>query len=148
VGKNEYRVGYGKPPEWSRYKKGQSGNPKGRPRKVKNLATMVKEILDEEVTLRRNGEPVARMSRKQATILSLANKAMSGDVKAAGFFFPKINELNSAEIELLEQTRKMEEQQNYQLRVLRVMTPNERKILKDLFSEAEDRLKKDVSKSD
>ena len=34
-GKGSYVVGYGKPPAEYRFKKGQSGNPRGRPRKAK-----------------------------------------------------------------------------------------------------------------
>ena len=48
MAKRDSPVGYGKPPEWSRFKKGQSGNPQGRPKKVQTVATLTKEILDEE----------------------------------------------------------------------------------------------------
>lgn len=46
-----YEVGYGKPPVASRFKPGQSGNPRGRPKGAKNLDTMVREILDERITV-------------------------------------------------------------------------------------------------
>jgi Family of unknown function (DUF5681) len=34
-GEGDYRVGYGKPPLETRFKQGQSGNPRGRPRGAK-----------------------------------------------------------------------------------------------------------------
>lgn len=40
--KREYAVGKRKPPQHSRFKKGQSGNPSGRRKGTKNLATLVK----------------------------------------------------------------------------------------------------------
>lgn len=36
---NNYQVGYGKPPKHSRWKKGQSGNPRGRPKGTRGLKT-------------------------------------------------------------------------------------------------------------
>ena len=39
------KVGYGKPPKHSRFKKGQSGNPRGKPRGTKNSATLLRQAL-------------------------------------------------------------------------------------------------------
>ena len=40
-----HSVGYGRPPEATRFKPGQSGNPKGRPKGSKNLRTLFAEEL-------------------------------------------------------------------------------------------------------
>src|SRR5215831_15557093 len=53
--KGEYRVGYGRPPRHSRFAKGQSGNPKGRPGGAKNFSTLLTEALNELVAIAENG---------------------------------------------------------------------------------------------
>ena len=42
---DDYEVGYGKPPRHTWFKKGQSGNPRGRPCGSKNLKTLLSEAL-------------------------------------------------------------------------------------------------------
>lgn len=73
-----YEVGYGKPPQHTRFKKGQSGNPKGRPLGCKNSATLLREALGEQVVVSENGRRMT-MSKKQAIIKQIVNKAASGD---------------------------------------------------------------------
>src|SRR5258707_14185668 len=51
----DYEVGYRKPPGHTRFKKGQSGNPKGRPAGAKNLSTLLSEALNEPVVVTENG---------------------------------------------------------------------------------------------
>src|SRR5215469_5153687 len=59
----DYEVGYGKPPRSSRFKKGQSGNPRGRPSGSKNLSTLLSEALNEPVIVTENGR--RRLARRQ-----------------------------------------------------------------------------------
>src|SRR5205085_10093153 len=51
-----YDLGYGKPPEHSRFKPGQSGNPKGRPKAARSLRSIVHDLLNERITDRADGK--------------------------------------------------------------------------------------------
>lgn len=73
-----YDVGYGKPPKQTRFSKGQSGNPKGRPRGAKNIATLFTEALKERVIVTENGRRRS-ISKQEALVKHLVNKALSGD---------------------------------------------------------------------
>ena len=77
----DYKVGYKKPPEETRFKPGQSGNPKGRPKGAKSIATLLADILEEKITLR-EGDRVRRVSKAQAMLLAQTQKAIKGDTRA------------------------------------------------------------------
>lgn len=77
----EYTVGYRKPPQATRFKPGQSGNPRGRPKGSPNLATDLSTELGELITVREGGE-ARRVSKQRALIKSLMTKALQGDVRA------------------------------------------------------------------
>lgn len=74
-------AGYGKPPKSSRFQKGASGNPNGRPRGSCNLRTQVARILNEKVIVNENGRRKS-ITKLQAAMKQQANKAASGDLKA------------------------------------------------------------------
>ena len=82
----DYEVGYGKPPKSTQFKKGQSGNEKGRPKRTKNLKTDVKEEL-QEMIFAREGERTVKISKQRAVIKSLVAKTMKGDPRSANTFF-------------------------------------------------------------
>jgi hypothetical protein len=76
-----YEVGYGKPPASGRFAKGQSGNPKGRPKGSKNLATIV--LRESRQPVRVNGPRGSRLVTKlEATVMLLGNQAVQGDLRA------------------------------------------------------------------
>ena len=77
----EYTVGYRKPPQATRFKPGQSGNPKGRPKASPNLAIDLSTELGELITVREGGA-ARRVSKQRALIKSLMAKALQGDVRA------------------------------------------------------------------
>jgi hypothetical protein len=74
-------VGYGRPPAATRFKAGQSGNPRGRPQGAKNLLTDLREELSEKIQIREGGTE-RRVSKQRAFIKSLVAAAVKGDVRA------------------------------------------------------------------
>jgi hypothetical protein len=85
TGATTYEVGYGKPPKHTRFKPGQSGNPKGRRRGRRNLRTVVEETLREKITIR-EGDRTRTVARQDAIVLVTANNALKGDTKAFAAF--------------------------------------------------------------
>lgn len=79
--KPDYAVGYGKPPEHTRFQAGQSGNPKGRPKGSLNLATAVNRALKEKVVVTEHGRR-RTITKLDAAIKGLVNRAVKGDAKA------------------------------------------------------------------
>ena len=75
------KVGYCNPPQSTRFKKGQSGNPKGRPKGALNLATVLTNALREPVVIIEHGERKL-VTKLEAGIKQLVNKAASGDLRA------------------------------------------------------------------
>jgi hypothetical protein len=78
---DSYEVGYGKPPRNTQFRKGVSGNPKGRPRKALDFHHELLRQSRASVTLNENGSR-RRISKHQAAILQLLNKAIGGNMPA------------------------------------------------------------------
>jgi hypothetical protein len=78
---HDYEVGYGKPPRETRFTKGQSGNPRGRPRGAKNLKTRLREALNEPVLVNENGRR-HKVTKGEAIVTQLVNRAANADFRA------------------------------------------------------------------
>lgn len=77
-----YKVGHGKPPRSFQFKPGQSGNPNGRPKGSKNIATDLAEEFSERIEIREGGN-TRRISKQRALIKALFSRALKGSDSAA-----------------------------------------------------------------
>ena len=76
-----YLVGYKKPPRHTRFRKGQSGNPAGRPKGSLSLAKALEGALTEPVVVVERGER-RTLSKFEVMLKQLVNKAAGGDLRA------------------------------------------------------------------
>jgi hypothetical protein len=90
-----YDVGYGKPPRSAQFTKGKSGNPTGRPKGSKNLATIV--LRESRQPVRVSGPQGTRtVTKLQATVMQLGNKAAQGELRATREFLPLVQRAEDA----------------------------------------------------
>ncbi|MEO1169457.1 MAG: DUF5681 domain-containing protein [Pseudomonadota bacterium] len=74
-------IGYGKPPKHTRWKKGQSGNPRGRPKGSRGLKTDLHAELVSHMEIQMNGKRVSG-TKQQLMLKTLTARAAAGDVRA------------------------------------------------------------------
>lgn len=86
---DSYDVGFGKPPKHTQFKKGQSGNPKGKPKGHKNFKTDLMDELSEQISIQENGKQ-RKITKQRALIKSSVAKGIKGDAKAANSVFGMI----------------------------------------------------------
>lgn len=77
----EDTVGYGRPPRHTRWKKGQSGNPSGRPKGTRGLKTDLRAELISRMEISMNGKRVSG-TKQQLMLRTLSARAAAGDVRA------------------------------------------------------------------
>jgi hypothetical protein len=75
---DDYDVGFKKPPTHTQFKKGQSGNPKGRPKGSTNLKTEINKVFDERIPVQRGGRQ-RFITGKRAVLTKIRNAGINGD---------------------------------------------------------------------
>ncbi|MHC4044484.1 DUF5681 domain-containing protein [Bradyrhizobium sp. 23AC] len=111
-GKSEnYSVGYGKPPKERRFKPGQSGNPRGRPKKCLSLTELFARELKRKRTIVEDGQRL-RIQTDEILIKRVVDVALKGNVRVLGMtmdLIEQVREIESSKIERDYDAMSMEE---------------------------------------
>jgi hypothetical protein len=86
----DYEVGYGRPPVGTRFKLGDIGNPKGRPRKKKTVGQTLQEALMMRIRLEVNGR-WKTMTAQELMIQNLVRSAARGNTRDMRLVFALID---------------------------------------------------------
>ena len=87
----DHKVGYKKPPLHTRFRKGRSGNPRGRPRGSKNLSTLLTDALNEPVVVTEDGKR-RKISKRELGVRQLVNKFAMAEAQATKILLGLIQE--------------------------------------------------------
>jgi hypothetical protein len=89
-------VGYGKPPRAHQFKPGKSGNPKGRPKGVKNEGTILRELLQQKISLNERGK-ARRITIHEGIFRRIIEDCLRGNTKSAAFLLNRHHAMTSGE---------------------------------------------------
>ena len=91
-----YAVGYKKPPVKTQFKKGHSGNERGKLPGRKNLKTEIMEELSTRITVTENGKKF-KLSKQSIIIKRMVSDEAKGDAKARDQLIKLIGEVERAQ---------------------------------------------------
>ncbi len=83
----QWRVGYRRPPIGARFRPGQSGNPRGRPKGMPNLGTVIAATLKEKVVVVTENDRQRRITKLEVAVKQLVNRAAKGEARATQLLF-------------------------------------------------------------
>jgi hypothetical protein len=94
-----YSVGYGKPPKATRFKPGQSGNPRGRPKASPCVADLVRKELKRKRVIVEDGERIA-LPMIEILVKRLMDLAIKGRLPALKHIFALADQYSGEQDEL------------------------------------------------
>lgn len=78
---NGYKVGYGRPPEQTRFQPGKSGNPRGRPKSQPSAQALLLEEASKLVKVK-SGDKIIQVPRMRALMRKLLDLGLQGNMAA------------------------------------------------------------------
>jgi Family of unknown function (DUF5681) len=84
--RQNYEVGYGRPPVATRFQRDNCCNPRGRPKQKKTAGQLIEEAMNSKVGIVVEGK-TRTMTKQQVIIHNLVNAAARGDSKAIHTLF-------------------------------------------------------------
>ena len=93
---DENDVGYGRPPRDHQFKPGKSGNPKGRPKGTKSEETILRELLQQKISLNERGK-ARRITIHEGIFRRIIEDCLKGNTKSAAFILNRHHALTSGE---------------------------------------------------
>ena len=76
-----YAVGYRRPPKANQFQKGESGNPRGRPKGSRTVGALLQDILRQRIAVTENGR-TRRLPALEVILRRLANDAIRSEPRA------------------------------------------------------------------
>jgi hypothetical protein len=104
-----YDVGFGRPPRHTRFKPGQSGNPKGKPKKAISLGDDIQNELAERIPIR-EGDRNLKVSKQRALVKALLARSLKGDTRAAGLLLQLVAKLSDPDAQTARETAELNQE--------------------------------------
>jgi hypothetical protein len=74
-------VGYGRPPKATQFKRGKSGNPKGRPKGARTVGAILQDVIAQKIAVTENGK-TRRVPAVEGLFRRVLSDALRGDLGA------------------------------------------------------------------